>query len=238
MTRMFALAPVALLPLTPQVTATLDQILAGVTTTLPANVITVPTTVDGVVPGGVVPGGVVPGGVVPGGVLPGGDPLAGATGAPGTTGATGAARAAGGGTAAGAPGAAGSLPAATPGDVRAPAASVQVLSNARRAAKTGRLRVTVRTDEASVVALAAAIRPGAKARGVRARGRHWRGVIHTAPVVHVLSVAGEHTVVLKLPARHRRHLGAARDARVSVALLVADAARNQAGLRVKSVMRR
>ena len=68
-----------------------------------------------------------------------------------------------------------------PADLRAPATSVRLLSGVRQAALTGRVRVAVRTDEAGVVALAAAVRPGPRAaRRARSPQKHWRGVIHTA----------------------------------------------------------
>ena len=195
---MFALAPIALLPLTPQLTDTLDQILAGSPVPPPAGILTVPAPAPAVTVN-----------------VPASSDRPPAAG-PGAAAAT--------------------QVAAAPSDLRAPGVAVRVLSRARRAAQTGRLRVAVRIDEPGVVALAAALRPGAKVRS--ARGRHWRGVIHGAPVVQVLATPGEHVVALKLPRENRRHLGRARDARVSLAVLGADAARNQVGFRVKRTVGR
>ena len=118
-------------------------------------------------------------------------------------------------------------------DTRAPMASVRVLSRLKDVGRTGRLRVEVRSDEAGVVAFTTMVRPGAKRRGVAKKLRHDRSVIHIAPVVVAFNRAGAVPVSLRLTKSAQRRLNRSRNGRMSVGLLTADAARNQAAERLK-----
>jgi hypothetical protein len=138
--------------------------------------------------------------------------------------------------AAGAPSVAGRAPSAS--DTRAPLASVRVVSRLSGVARQRRLRVEVRSDEPGVVAFSSTIRPGAKRRGVPKATPHRRSVIHVPAVVLAFRSAGTMTVDLKLSAKDAATLGRAKNGRMSIGLLSADVARNQATERLKRHLRR
>ena len=126
---------------------------------------------------------------------------------------------------------------ATP-DLKAPKVTFRLLTKLRSAAKTGRLRLRVRSSEESVVALAPMLRIHA-ARRVHGRPlRVSRALVHLRPAVLAFRKAGAQTVTVKLPARWRRNLARASTARVTVQGWAADRARNQSHAALKRLLRR
>ncbi len=139
-------------------------------------------------------------------------------------------------------------------DSRAPGVTFTVLSKLRDVQKDGRLRLQVASDEPGVVAFTSTLRPGVLARSkAKARTRkgtskkakkraaspkHSRRVIHVPAVTLGFRQAGALKVTVQLSKTAQRNLGNARDARISVGLLAADGARNQATERVKRSVKR
>jgi hypothetical protein len=131
-------------------------------------------------------------------------------------------------------------------DSRAPGVTFTVLSKLRDVKKDGRLRLQVASDEAGVIAFTSTLRPGVLAKtkaGTKkaARGsavKHSRKVIHVPAVTLGFRQAGALKVTVRLSKTAQRNLGNAKDARISVGLLAADGARNQASERVKRVVKR
>ncbi len=157
---------------------------------------------------------------------------AGANGAPGTAGGVGGTTAIG--------------PDGNPVvDAAAPNAKVRVLSRLTQIRKTGSLRLEVSTDEAGVVAMSGAIRPGlavkSKKKSKRARAaavKHSRKLIKFPAAILAFRKAGKLQVTVKLGRTARSTLGRSRDARMSIATLAADLARNQAVSQAKHKIKR
>lgn len=124
-------------------------------------------------------------------------------------------------------------------DSRAPVTSVKVLSKVRQIGRTGRLRLQITSDEPSVVALAGAVRPGIarKVSGHRVKGRS-RKPIRIPAVVLAYRRAGALNVTVQFSRKAQRNLDAGRSARLSVALVAVDVARNQVRRNVKRVIKR
>jgi hypothetical protein len=110
-------------------------------------------------------------------------------------------------------------------------ASVRVLSTLRSVARTGRLRLRVRTSAAGVVVVAATVRPGAPLAAYR-RG-YSRRIIKPRAVSLGDRQAGSRTVTLHVGRRTRRMLGHATSARLIVKVSIGGATTN-----VKLSMRR
>ena len=204
----------SIVPGTEQITSTLDQVLAGVDGVLSQDglgemLVTIT------------------------------DPAAGPVAAPGSPGASGPAGASSSETRL-VGGSVTTMPSGTAGtaDRRAPMATVRIVSRLSQVARMRRLRLEVRSDEAGVVALASTIRPGSKRRGVAKRVKHKRSVIHMPTVVLAFRQAGKLTVDLRLKAADAARLGRSKNGRMSVGLLTADVARNQASERLKRHLRR
>lgn len=202
---------------TDQVTSTLDQVLGGTEGVLSEDALgTVLQTVT--------------------------DPVAGPDGGPGGSDGSGGSGGSGGSTlVSGAPsGVTTTVPSGGPGaaDRSAPVVTVRVVSRLAHVARTRRLRLEVRSEEAGVVALASTIRPGVKRRSVAKGVKHRRSVIHVPTVVLAFRQAGTLTVELRLKAADAARLGRSRDGRMSVGLLTADVARNQRSERFKRHLRR
>jgi len=130
-------------------------------------------------------------------------------------------------------------------DSRAPGVTFKVLSKLRSVKRNGKLRLQVATDEPGIVALTSTVRPGLKAKAKKARKKtRTRAVKHSRKVIHIPAVtlgfrqAGALKVTVQLSKTAQRNLGNARNARVSVGLLAADAAHNQTRSRVKKTIAR
>ena len=211
---------------TEQVTSTLDQVLGGVEGVLSDDAlgdvlvtVTNPVSVPGAAP-----------------VAPG---VPGAPGAPGTPGSSGSGEGSQTTLVRGVPvGSTVTIPSGGADDRHAPAATVKVVSRLSQVARTRRLRLEVRSDEPGVVAIAATIRPGAKRRGVAKGVKHKRSVIHVPTLMLAFHRAGTVTVDLRLRAADAALLGRSKNGRMSVGLLTADVARNQASERLKRHLRR
>jgi len=139
-------------------------------------------------------------------------------------------------------------------DGRAPSATFKVLSRLRAVKRDGKLKLQVSIDEAGVVAFTSTVRPGVavktkkaakkkstrktKARRSAAAKKHSRKVIHVPAVTLGFRKAGVLKVTVQLSKAAQRNLGASKNARISVGLLAADAARNQISSRVKQTVKR
>ena len=130
-------------------------------------------------------------------------------------------------------------------DAAAPNAKVRVLSRLTQIRKTGSLRLEVSTDEAGVVAMSGAIRPGlavkSKKKSKRARAaavKHSRKLIKFPAAILAFRKAGKLQVTVKLGRTARSTLGRSRDARMSIATLAADLARNQVVSQAKHKIKR
>ncbi len=135
-------------------------------------------------------------------------------------------------------------------DNRAPGVTFKVLSSLRGVKALGKLKLQVSSDEPGLVAFTSTLRPGLavktkKAKRTAARGKarssaakHSRKVIHIAPVSLGFRKAGKLKVTVQLSRAAQRNLGNGRNARISVGLLAADAARNQLQQRVKQTVKR
>lgn len=135
-------------------------------------------------------------------------------------------------------GGSGTQPAGSVLDRQAPAVAIRVLSRLRRAARTGRLRLRVASDEPAVVAFSSLLRPGRALRaGGRAR-RVSRRLIRIKPIVVAFRRAGSLDVTVRLARAARRNLGRTRDARMALRLWAADAVRNQAAAQLRRTIRR
>ncbi len=114
----------------------------------------------------------------------------------------------------------------------------------------GKLKLQVSSDEPGLVAFTSTLRPVWRSRPRRRSARHARGkarssaakhsrkVIHIAPVSLGFRKAGKLKVTVQLSRAAQRNLGNSRNARISVGLLAADAARNQLQERVKQTVKR
>jgi hypothetical protein len=107
----------------------------------------------------------------------------------------------------------------------APTARVRVLSRLTQIARTASLRIEVASDEAGVVAVGGAVRPGGALRG-RAKG-HSRRLVKWPTTVLGFRGPGRLRVTIKLSRAARIALGRSRNARMSIATIAADAHRNQ-----------
>lgn len=118
-------------------------------------------------------------------------------------------------------------------DARAPGVTVKLrTTKLRNTGRDGRLKLLVTSDEPGVVMLRSAIRPG-KARARRFKESHSRKLIRVPAVTLGFKRAGSLKVTIKLSRGARRTLNRARDMRMSVAMVAADAAQNQEATRVK-----
>lgn len=131
-------------------------------------------------------------------------------------------------------------------DTRAPGVTFKVLSRLRNVKRSGKLKLQVATDEPGIVALTSTVRPGRKAKARRKAKKSARAsaVKHSRKVIHIPAAtlgfrkAGALTVTVQLSKTARRNLGNARNARISVGLLAADAARNQTRSRIRKTITR
>lgn len=204
-------------------TGTVGGIVSGTTGTVTG-------TIDHVL--GNVLGGAV-GGLLPSGTL---DSLLGVLGVAPLGGAGGPGGASGAGGGAATPGAGGFVV-----DARSPNARFTVLSRLSRIAKTGRIPLRVTTDEAGIVAFKGSVRPGKARKG--AKGKRAAKAVSRKPIQFPSAVlafrkAGSLRVTIQLSRRAQRKLGKVRDARMSLAVLTADLARNQGKATTKRVVRR
>lgn len=125
-------------------------------------------------------------------------------------------------------------------DQRAPGVKTKVLSTVRQIARTGKMRLAVTSDEPSVLAVGAMMRPGkARTRHHRAHAaKSRRSVIHLPAITLAYRKAGTLKLTYQLKRRAQRNVARGRNARISVAVVAVDVARNQAATRVKSTVRR
>jgi hypothetical protein len=121
-------------------------------------------------------------------------------------------------------------------DTAAPAVRVTVLSRLTQLAHTGTLRLQVTSDEAGVVAVGGAVRPGYAVRG-RSKG-HRRTLVKWPAAVLAFRAAGTLPVTIRLSRADRINLGRSRNARIGVATIAADVRRNQRAAYVKREIRR
>lgn len=132
-------------------------------------------------------------------------------------------------------------------DDRAPAVRFKVLSSLRGVKALGKLKLLVTTDEPGIVALTSAIRPGPavkrttsskRRKATSSATKHSRKVIHIPAATLGFRKAGRLKVTVQLSRSAQRNLGNSRNARISVGLLAADAARNQVAKRLKQTVKR
>jgi hypothetical protein len=124
-------------------------------------------------------------------------------------------------------------------DARSPNALFRVASRLKTVARTGKLRLRVHSDEAGIVAFSATARPGVARRTKSGRRlKVSRKPLHFPSAVLAYRQAGWLRVTISLSRRAQRALGRARDARMSLAIVTADVARNQGSSRVKKKIRR
>jgi hypothetical protein len=123
-------------------------------------------------------------------------------------------------------------------DSRPPVTGVKVLSKTREVGRTGRLRLQISSDEPSIIALGGTIRPGItrKVHGHRLR-HHSRKPIRLPSAVLSYRKAGPLKVAIQLSRKSQRNLRRGYNARVSLALLALDVARNQQRRTVKRIVR-
>jgi hypothetical protein len=123
-------------------------------------------------------------------------------------------------------------------DSRAPVTGVKVLSKTRQVGKTGKLRLQISSDEPSIIALGGTIRPGIarKVHGHRLR-HHSRKPIHLPSAVLAYRKAGPLKVAIQLSRKAQRNLKRGYNARLSLALVALDVARNQQRRSVKRIVK-
>lgn len=119
-------------------------------------------------------------------------------------------------------------------DGRAPKVVVTALSRLGSTGRTGKVKLRVTSSEPSVVVLGGTIRPGKARKG----SVNSRKPIHFRAVTLAFRKAGALQVTVVLSRKAQRHLGAARDGRLSVQALAVDLARNQSRVAVKRSLRR
>jgi hypothetical protein len=119
-------------------------------------------------------------------------------------------------------------------DTRAPKAVVTLLSRLQRVGQTGRLQVRVSLDEPGIVALRGTLRPGLRRHLPRAlrRAPYLRRDVQIPSTVLAYNSPGALIVTISVNRTAQRILNRARDARLTLALLAADVAHNQAGATV------
>ncbi|HWC25024.1 MAG TPA: right-handed parallel beta-helix repeat-containing protein, partial [Solirubrobacteraceae bacterium] len=100
---------------------------------------------------------------------------------------------------------------------RSPSAAVRVRSNLRRAVRTGRLGLEVRTTIAGPLGIAASIRPG---RALERGRRHSRAVVTLGRASFGVVAAGRHRVSLRLSRAARRRLRRSRNAQITARVSV------------------
>jgi hypothetical protein len=113
-------------------------------------------------------------------------------------------------------------------DARSPNATFKVLTKLRQIARTGKIKLRVSSDEPGIVAFGGSVRPG-QARKARhaARRAATRKPLRIPAAVLAFRKAGALQVTIQLSRSAQRALGRARDARMSLAVVTIDAARNQ-----------
>jgi hypothetical protein len=123
-------------------------------------------------------------------------------------------------------------------DSRPPVTGVKVLSKARQVGKTGKLRLRISSDEPGIVALGGTVRPGIarKVHGHRLR-HHSRKPIHLPSAVLAYRKAGALKVAIQLSRKAQRNLRRGYNARLSLALVALDVARNQQRRSVKRIVK-
>ncbi len=124
-------------------------------------------------------------------------------------------------------------------DASAPRPTVTVVSKLRQIAKTGKLRLKIRSNEPGIVALAANVRPGTAVRKKGAAPRkHSRKLVKIPQIVLGYRRAGTLAVTVRLSRSAQRTLGRSRNARMSVATIAVDLFRNQDSDRDKLKIKR
>jgi hypothetical protein len=126
-------------------------------------------------------------------------------------------------------------------DGRPPVTKVKVLSKLRQVGGTGKLRLQISSDEASVIAVGGTIRPGIRRKLATRKARaepYSRTPIHFPAVVLAYRKAGALTVTIQLSRAAQKTLNRARNARTSVALVAVDVARNQLSRNAKATVKR
>jgi hypothetical protein len=106
-----------------------------------------------------------------------------------------------------------------------PSARVKVLSRISQIAHTSSLRLEISSDEAGVVAVGGALRPGYATKG-HAKG-HSRRLVKWPAAVLGFRGPGKLQVTIKLSRKARINLAHSRNARVGIATVAADLRRNQ-----------
>lgn len=131
----------------------------------------------------------------------------------------------------------GTFNASSSADHKAPKLTFTVLSKLRTAAKTGKLRLRVRSSEASVVAFTSMLRAG-KARRVGGKAlKVSHKLAHLKAVVLAFHKAGALKVDVKVPRKWRASLAHAKTAHLAIQAWAADLARNQARKGLKRTVR-
>jgi hypothetical protein len=119
-------------------------------------------------------------------------------------------------------------------DARPPKATVTLLSRLRRVGATGRLQLRISLDEPGIIAMRGTLQPGLR-RHLPARLRrlpYSRRAVMIPATVLAYRQAGSLIVTISVSRTAQRTFNRARDARLDLRLLAADAAHNQAGARV------
>jgi hypothetical protein len=130
-------------------------------------------------------------------------------------------------------------------DIAAPEPKVRVLSRLRQVHKTGSLRLQITSNEAGVMAVGGAVRPGLAVKSKKATKKaraaavkHSRALIKFPAAILAFRKPGSLTMTVKVGKQARQALGRSRDGRISLAVIAADVYRNQTATNVKRKLSR